>query len=95
MDFGVSYDANLDKAIKAVKSAADGDDRIKTSPEAPWAKVTGLGDSAVNIQLRVWCDSGHYRAIKMDLSQRVKAALDKAGIDIPYEHCMIIPMKAT
>lgn len=94
MDFGVSYDANLDKAIKAVKSAADGDDRIKTAPEGPWAKVTGLGDSAVNIQLRVWCDAAHYRAIKMDMSQRVKAALDKAGIDIPYEHCMIIPMKA-
>ncbi len=94
MDFGVSYDADLDKAIEAIKSAADGDDRIKTTPESPWAKVTGLGDSAVTIQLRLWCNSGDYRAIKMDISQRVKNALDKAGIEIPYEHCMIIPMKA-
>jgi len=93
MDFGVGYDADLDDAIDAIKSACDGDERIKSDP-APWAKVTGLGDSAVNIQLRLWCDSGDYRAIKMDMSQRVKAALDKAGIDIPYEHCIIIPMKA-
>lgn len=93
MDFGVSYDANLDDAIKAIKSVAEGDARIHQNP-APWAKVTTLGDSAVTIQLRLWCDAGHYRAIKMDISQRVKNALDKAGIDIPYEHCMIIPMKA-
>ena len=94
MDFGVGYDADLDKAIEVIKSAADGDDRIKSNPEGPWAKVTGLGDSAVNIQLRLWCDANDYRPIKADMSYRIKKALDKAGIDIPYEHCMIIPMKA-
>ena len=94
MDFGVGYDADLDEAIAAIKSAAAGDERIIDNPHGPWAKVTELGDSAVNIQLRLWCDSKNYKAIKMDMSQRVKAALDKAGIDIPYEHCMIIPMKA-
>ena len=94
MDFGVGYDANLDKAIEVIKSAAAGDDRIIDKPHGPWAKVTELGDSAVNIQLRLWCDAKHYKAIKMDMSQRVKNALDKAGIDIPYEHCMIIPGKA-
>jgi len=94
MDFGVSYDANLDKAIKAITSAASKDDRIIDTPHGPWAKVTGLGDSAVNIQLRVWCKSEDLRAVKVDMSQRVKTALDKAGIEIPYEHCMIIPMKA-
>lgn len=94
MDFGVGYDANLDKAIDVIKSAANGDDRVIDTPHGPWAKVTGLGDSAVNIQLRLWCEAKNYKAIKMDMSQRVKEALDKAGIDIPYEHCMIIPMKA-
>jgi len=94
MDFGVSYDADLDKAIAVITGAAAKDERIIDTPHGPWAKVTGLGDSAVNIQLRVWCKAGDRRAINADMSQRVKAALDKAGIDIPYEHCMIIPMKA-
>jgi len=94
MDFGVSYDADLNKAIAAITSAASEDERIIDTPHGPWAKVTELGDSAVNIQLRVWCKSGDYRDIKMDMSHRVKNALDKAGIEIPYEHCMIIPMKA-
>ena len=95
MDFGVGYDADLDKAIEVIKSTADGDERIKNDPEGPWAKVTELGDSAVNIQLRLWCDANDYRPIKADMSYRIKKALDKAGIDIPYEHCTIIPMKAT
>ena len=89
MDFGVSYDADLDEAEKVIKSVAKGDDRIYENPE-PWAKVTSLGDSAVNIQLRLWCKSTDYLAIQADISQRVKTALDKAGIGIPYEHCMII-----
>lgn len=93
IDCGVSYDADLDVAIEAILKATEGDDRIKSDP-APWAKVTGLGDSAVNIQLRVWCDADEHRNIKMDMFQRIKTALDEAGIDIPYEHNMIIPMKA-
>ena len=93
MDFGVGYDADLNKALKAITSVAKGDDRIKKTPEGPWAKVTGLGDSAVTIQLRLWCDWQDYRAIKTDISQRVKEALDKAGVNIPYEHSMIIPVK--
>lgn len=93
IDCGVSYDANLDDAITAILSSAEGDKRIKSDP-APWAKVTGLGDSAVNIQLRLWCDADEHRNIKMDMGQRIKTALDAAGIEIPYEHNMIIPMKA-
>lgn len=93
MDFGVSYDADLNQSIAAITAAASEDERVIDTPHGPWAKVTALGDSAVNIQLRVWCKAEHYRAIKMDMSYRVKKALDKAGIEIPYEHCMIIPMK--
>ena len=93
MDFGVSYDADLNKAIDAIKSAASEDERVIDRPHGPWAKVTELGDSAVNIQLRTWCKASDYRAMKMDMSYRVKKALDAAGIEIPYEHCMIIPVK--
>ena len=89
MDFGVSYDANLDDAIAALLKVADGDDRIHAEP-APWAHVTGLGDSAVNLQLRLYCHPDEHRGIQMDISHRVKNALDAAGIEIPYEHAVII-----
>lgn len=89
MDFGVSYDANLDTAIAAVLKATEGDERIHAEP-APWAHVTGLGDSAVNLQLRIYCHPDEHRNIQMDLSHRVKTQLDAAGVEIPYEHATII-----
>lgn len=89
MDFGVSYDANLDDAISAILKVTDGDGRIHAEP-APWAHVTELGDSAVNIQLRVFCHPDEHRNIMVDISQRVKSQLDAAGIEIPYEHAVIV-----
>ena len=89
MDFGVSYDANLDEAIAAILKVTEGDARINAVP-APLAHVTGLGDSAVNLQLRLYCHPDEHRNIMMDLSQRVKSELDAAGIEIPYEHAVII-----
>ncbi len=88
-DIGVSYDADLNKSIKTILNAVKDDKRIYQDP-APWAKVTTLGDSAVTIQLRVWTDAEDHRKVKMDISQPIKRALDKAGIEIPYEHCMIV-----
>jgi small conductance mechanosensitive channel len=95
MDFGVSYNTDIGKAIEAITGACQGDDRILPHPEGPWAKVVALGDSAIIIQLRVWCPADEYRHVKMDMSGRVKATLDAAGIEIPYEHNMIIPMKVS
>lgn len=88
-DIGVSYDADLNKSIAAIIGAVEGDKRVYKDP-APWAKVTSLGDSAVNIQLRLWTDAEDHRKVKMDISKPIKEALDKAGIEIPYEHATII-----
>ena len=93
LDVGVSYDADLNKAIKAIIDATSVDDRIYSDP-APWAKVVALGDSAVIIQLRVWSKADHHRKIKMELSKAIKLSLDKAGVEIPYEHNMIVKRKA-
>jgi small conductance mechanosensitive channel len=93
MDFGVSYDADLNKSIKTIISATKGDKRIFKDP-APWAKVVNLGESSVDIQLRVWCDADDHRKIKMDMPYNVKKALDAAGIEIPYPHAVIIQKDA-
>lgn len=84
-DFGISYDGNIEVAIKAITEAAATNPRVHTEP-APWAKVVNLGDSSVDIQLRVWCDAMDYKALSTEISQPVKHALDTAGISIPYPH---------
>jgi len=93
MNFGVSYDANLDKAIAAILTSADADERIMQDPP-PWAKVVSLDESSVTIQLRLWCQANNHRRIKMDIPYRIKKALDKANIEIPYPHAVIIKKEA-
>ncbi|PHR60116.1 MAG: mechanosensitive ion channel protein MscS [Robiginitomaculum sp.] len=85
MVFGISYDANIDIAIAAIVGVAQADDRVFKDP-APWAKVVNLGESSVDIELRIWATFKDIRNLKMEISQPVKAALDAAGIGIPYPH---------
>ena len=92
IDFGISYDADIDKAIDVIKKTAAADNRVLSDP-APWAKVVNLGESSVDIQLRAWVEYDNLRKLKMDISQPIKAALDKAGIGIPYPHEVKIKQK--
>ena len=91
-DFGISYDADIDTAIKAITEAAAANPRVHADP-APWAKVVNLGESSVDIQLRAWCDAADYKALSTEISQPIKRALDAAGISIPYPHEVKIKQK--
>jgi len=85
MDFGVSYDADIKTAINALTKAA-GEHPLVLNDPAPWAKVVTLNDSSIDLQLRAWCQAADYKALKVSISQPIKAALDAANIGIPYPH---------
>jgi len=85
MDFGVSYDADIKTAINALTKAA-GEHPLVLNDPAPWAKVVTLNDSSIDLQLRAWCQAADYKALKVSISQPIKAALDAANIGIPYQH---------
>ncbi|MGD8331293.1 MAG: mechanosensitive ion channel [Acidobacteriota bacterium] len=46
--------------------------------------LTGLGESSIDWQVRVWCKTEDYFAAKDALTHAVKDALDAAGIGIPF-----------
>lgn len=85
MDFGISYDADIDIAISAITKAAAEHSLVLNDP-APWAKVVRLNESSVDLKLRAWCQASDYKALKVSISQPIKAALDAANIGIPYPH---------
>lgn len=82
MTVGIGYEDDIDKALKILKGFAK-DKRILKDP-APQVMVTNLGDSAVDTNLRVWCNTSDYWSLKFDLNKDVKKAFDKAGISIPF-----------
>lgn len=90
VDFGIDYDDDMDKALKIVTQTASKDKRVLSEPDAPWARVSCLNDSSVDIQMRVWCAVDDYWDVRFDLIKAVKEAFDKDGISIPYPHCVEI-----
>jgi len=80
---GISYDDDIDKAIKAVHAVIAKDDRIKSKP-APLVAVVALADSSVNLRVRVWCANKDFWTVIYDLNKAFKEDFDKKGITIPY-----------
>ena len=80
---GIGYDDSIDQAMSTMLEAIKADDRAHADP-APFIGVTDLGDNAVNLTVRVWCDAANYWPLKFDLTKTLKEKLDAAGITIPY-----------
>jgi small conductance mechanosensitive channel len=82
---GVDYEDDLDEALRLMLDLAGGDPRVMTQPE-PWAKVTALGDSAVNVTLRCWARPDDWQNVKVDLLKRIKETFEANGLSFPYPH---------
>jgi len=80
---GIAYDDDIGKAIKMARDILEKDERSLKDPE-PFVAVGDLGDSSVNILVRVWCNSSDFFTYKCDLTRTLKEACDKNGITIPF-----------
>lgn len=85
LTFGISYDDDIDHAIEVLKQTALSHENVLEDPE-PWAAVSGLGDSSVDIDLRAWVEQPDFFQTNRDLIKMVKQAFDREGISIPYPH---------
>ncbi|MBK80451.1 MAG: mechanosensitive ion channel protein MscS [Gammaproteobacteria bacterium] len=81
--FGIGYGDDIAKAKDVIKGLVEKDERIFDDP-AFQIVVSNLGDSSVDITVRVWANASDYWGIKFDLTERVKLAFDEAGISIPF-----------
>lgn len=87
--FGIDYGDSADEAMALILDLAGADERVMADPE-PWTKVTNLGDSSVDIGVRLWCKAEDYWNLKFDMTKTVKEAFDAKGISIPYPHSVEI-----
>lgn len=91
--FGIDYGDDAEVAKTVILETAAADERVLKDPE-PWARVTNLGDSSVDITMRVWCEAVDYWELKFALTQTIKEAFDAKGISIPYPHTVEIKKEA-
>ncbi|MCO6058119.1 mechanosensitive ion channel [Pseudomonas sp. MOB-449] len=82
INIGIDYDCDIKRARQVLLDIAH-DPRVLRNPE-PVVFVTGLGESAINISLRVWVATNDYWAVNFDFIERAKEKMDEAGISIPF-----------
>lgn len=82
---GVSYDADIKKTKEVLMEVLKAHPSVLQDP-APGVTVLELADSSVNFAVRPWCNTADYWTVYFDVTENVKLALDKAGIEIPYPH---------
>jgi len=85
LKFTVSYDAPVETVKACMEKVVGEHPKTFPTPE-PTIRVSGYGDSAIEYVLRVWCDTGDYWDVYFDLREQVKAAFDKAGVEMTYPH---------
>ena len=86
-DFGIEYDASIKAAREIILDEASKIDGVLDDP-APAAPVTGLADSAVVLNARIWVDPVETGAgpVKFQLVENVKRRFDAEGIGMPYPY---------
>ncbi len=80
---GIGYEDDIDKAREVLLSAVKASDYVLDEP-APGVSVEELGDSSVNLAVRPWVMSATYAPASHEITERIKKALDTAGISIPF-----------
>ena len=83
LDIGVAYGSDIDR-VKAILLDEGSKHELVLSDPAPFCKVTDHLDSAVAITSRAWVKNDDFWDVKFMLLEKVKAAFDKNGIEIPF-----------
>ena len=81
---GIAYDADVDKAKEIIAGISLELDWVMRDP-APKVVVKGFGDSAVNLEARIWISKPRRRMDTIShITDRVKGAFQAEGIEIPF-----------
>ena len=81
---GVAYGSDLDKVKIALLEAARSVKEVLSDP-APIVHFSGFGDSALNLQIRVWIDEPrNHTVIGSKINFAIDEAFRKYNIEIPF-----------
>jgi small conductance mechanosensitive channel len=83
MEFGIAYDADIDRAQAILEEIIAGHPKVLKDP-APTIALNALGDNAVNFIARPWTRTPDYWEVFWDVTKDVKKRFDAEGIGIPF-----------
>ncbi|MCB1556177.1 MAG: mechanosensitive ion channel [Alphaproteobacteria bacterium] len=82
---GISYDDDINKAIKVIQKVLDKDSRLLSGEgQDPQIMVTNMGDFAIDLTVRFWTRREDFWTTQIEMKKALKEAMDKGGITIPF-----------
>lgn len=82
--FSVAYENDFDQAKQIILDKCNKHELVLKNPE-PFVRVSGHGESSIEITTRAWTKNADYWTVYFDLVESVKKAFDANGIQIPYK----------
>ena len=83
INVGISYHADIRQAKAVLQKVVDEEEKCLEN-EQQLVFVNQLGESAVEMGVRVWVRTEDYWATKWRMTENIKYALDENGIELPY-----------
>lgn len=83
LSVGIAYDSDIDIAIEAVRRALLRIEGLSLE-RVSQIGVARFGDSAIEIEARVWVQTRKFHEARYEASYAINDALQKNGINIPY-----------
>lgn len=94
LTIGVAYDADIALVKKVLNQVIDDNLLCLDTPE-PTVGILELADSSINFAVRPWVNTPDYWSAFFSMQEEMKAALDEAGIEIPFPQLDLHMQKPT
>jgi small conductance mechanosensitive channel len=86
--FSVDYGTEYQKVKTVTEELLAGDARILNAP-APFMALHALGDSSVNVIVRVWVNASDYWGVYFDTNKAIYENFNEQGINFPFPQLTI------
>lgn len=88
---GVDYGQDIAGVREVLLSLFESDERILQNVEGktPFVGLENLGDSSVNLVIRVWVANADYWAVYYQLQERIYNLFNEKQINIPYPQTVV------
>ena len=83
INVGISYHADIRHAKEVLRKVVDAEEKCLEN-ESKLVFVNQLGESAVEMGIRVWVKTEDYWEVKWRMTENIKYALDENGIELPF-----------
>ena len=95
LDVGVAYQSDLEQVTEVVQETIGALEGIIHDDPAPSVYFQTFGDSAINLSIYFWCETGVTSPLvaKDQALKAIKTAFERAGIGIPYPTTAVLVEK--